>query len=143
MQTGANRFEISCPARRYHRIVMNGDLEAGELRPLLRDEAKYRGLRSISKPLTNNNAFCGLGGHSLRQNEVRCCSPPFIKPRFFQYFLAIAVCTYPVSVRYNPTNCCGRFCRIGRKVQYGGRIPKLSAQPTNGRRDLCRTSSID
>src|SRR6516164_3634002 len=47
------------------------------------------------------------------------------------------------TVRYNPTNCCGKLCRIGRKVQYGGRSPKLSSQPTNGRRDSCRTSSID
>src|SRR5262249_48988723 len=48
-----------------------------------------------------------------------------------------------VGVRYNPTNCCGTFCRIGRKVQYGGMLPERPAQPGNGRRDLCRTSSID
>lgn len=48
----ANRFEISCPARRYHRIVMNGDLEAVELRQPLRDEVKYRGL-SLARSLTD------------------------------------------------------------------------------------------
>src|SRR6516164_2124387 len=34
-----------------------------------------------------------------------------------------------VRVRYNPTNRCGKLCRIGRRVQYGGRSRNAPPNP--------------
>src|SRR5205823_6354174 len=108
------------------------------------------GLRRTLGKRVYGKPYRGFESHSLRQHDVRHCSPPFTKSRFFQHFSAIAVCTYPSAfaiipqkIAGDPQNIAGDFVGLGGRFNRAEVSRNPSAQPTNGRTDSCRTSSIN
>src|SRR6516164_2124386 len=71
------------------------------------------GLRRTLGKRVYGKPYRGFESHSLRQNEVRHCSPSFTKHRFFQHFLAIAVCTYPSEFATIPQIVAENFVGLG------------------------------
>src|ERR1700730_6266500 len=101
------------------------------------------GLRRTLGKRVYGKPYRGFESHSLRQYVVRHCSPPFTKSRFLQYFSAIGVCTYPSAFALIPQKIAGDFVGLGGGFNRAEVSRNPSAQPTNGRTDSCRTSSID
>src|SRR6266566_5623596 len=91
------------------------------------------GLRRTLGKRVYGKPYRGFESHSLRQHDVRHCSPPFTKSRFLQYFSAIAVCTHPSAFAIIPQTIAGDFVGLGGRFNRAEVSRNPSAQPTNGR----------